>query len=79
VGLRVPDDISVASFDNIPFANYTVPRLTTVSGQPERDGQNAVRLLLKRLNEPDRPTEIIPGDWQLMIRESTGSAPKQHP
>ena len=78
LGLRVPEDISVASFDDIPFANYTVPRLTTVSGQPEQDGRNAVRLLLKRLNEPNRPTEIIQGDWQLLIRESTGRAPEQH-
>ena len=77
LGLSVPDDISVASFDDIPFSSYTVPRLTTVSGQPAQDGQNAVQLLLRRLNEPERPREIIPGGWQMMIRESTGPAPTQ--
>ncbi len=75
LGLRVPDDVSIAGFDNIPFANFTVPRLTTVSGLAEQDGRDAVRLLLKRLNEPDRPREVITSGWRLCIRESTGSAP----
>ncbi len=50
LGLDVPGDVSVASFDDIPFASYTMPRLTTVAGQPEQNGRDAVRLLLKRLN-----------------------------
>ncbi len=75
LGLRVPQDVSVASFDDIPFASYTTPRLTTVSGQPEQDGRSAVRLLLKRLNEPDRPHEAVKSVWKLNIRESTGPAP----
>jgi LacI family transcriptional regulator, galactose operon repressor len=76
LGLNIPGDLSVASFDDIPFASYSVPRLTTVSGKPEQHGRDAVRLLLRRLKEPDRPREIIPGEWQLVIRESTGPAPQ---
>ncbi|MEO8392567.1 MAG: substrate-binding domain-containing protein, partial [Chloroflexota bacterium] len=78
------NDVSVASFDDIPFSSYTIPRLTTISGQPFTDGQNAVRLLLRRLSEPDRPREIMTGDWRLNVRESTGpipakvKAPEQH-
>jgi LacI family transcriptional regulator len=75
LGLRVPDDLSVASFDDIPFASYTVPRLTSVTTYPEQNGRDAVRLLLKRLNEPDRPREVITSGWNLIIRESTGPAP----
>jgi LacI family transcriptional regulator len=75
LGLRVPDDVSVASFDDIPFVPYTVPRLTSVSTYPEQNGRNAVRLLIKRLVDPDRPREVIAGGWQLIIRESTGLAP----
>jgi LacI family transcriptional regulator len=75
LGLHVPDDVSIAGFDNIPFSNYTIPRLTTVSGEPERNGQDAVRLLLRRLNEPDHPHEGIFCGWSLVIRESTGPAP----
>jgi LacI family transcriptional regulator len=75
LGLRVPGDVSIASFDDIPFGNYSVPRLTTVSTNPEQNGRDAVRLLIKRLNEPDRPREVITAEWRLVIRESTGPAP----
>ncbi len=73
--LRVPDDVSIAGFDDIPFTRCSVPRLTTVSGLPEQNGRDAVRLLLKRLADPDRPREVITSGWQLQIRESTGRAP----
>jgi LacI family transcriptional regulator len=76
LGFHIPGDVSVASFDNIPFTSFTVPRLTTVSGNPEQNGRDAVRLLLKRINEPDRPREFVTGDWNLVIRESTGPAPR---
>jgi len=74
-GLRVPDDVSIASFDDIPFTDFIVPRLTTVSGLSEQNGRDAVRLLIKRLNDPDRPREVITSGWNLVIRESTGPAP----
>lgn len=76
LGLSVPGDLSVAAFDDIPFARYTTPRLTTVAGEPEQLGRRAVELLLKRLKEPERPREVITTGWQLVIRESTGPAPK---
>ncbi len=77
LGLNVPDDVSVASFDDIPFANFVVPRLTTVASSPERSGRDAVQLLLKRLKEPERPHEVITAGWELIVRESTGSAPSK--
>ena len=75
LGLRVPADVSIASFDNIPFASYSVPRLTTVTGSPEQNGRDAVRLLLRRLAEPNWAPEVIESGWQLIVRESTGPAP----
>ena len=77
LGLRVPDDVSIASFDDIPFTRFVVPRLTTVSGRPEQNGRDAVQLLLKRLADPERPQEFITSDWQLYVRESTGPAPRE--
>jgi LacI family transcriptional regulator len=77
LGLRVPNDLSIAGFDDIPFSKFSVPRLTTVSGSPEQNGRDAVRLLLKRLADPDRAQESIVSGWQLHIRESTGPAPKR--
>ncbi|MCS7070248.1 MAG: LacI family transcriptional regulator [Anaerolinea sp.] len=75
LGLRVPDDVSIAGFDDIPFSRFSVPRLTTVSGNPEQNGRDAVRLLLNRLANPDLPREMITCDSSLLIRESTGPAP----
>lgn len=75
LGLSVPDDLSVASFDDIPFAKYSVPRLTTVATSPEQNGRDAVELLLKRLAKPKRQREIVHAGWQLNIRESTGLVP----
>jgi LacI family transcriptional regulator len=66
--------VSIAGFDDIPFTNFIVPRLTTVAGNPKQNGRDAVRLLLKRLNDPDRPKEVIAGGGELHIRESTGPA-----
>lgn len=75
LGLNVPEDLSIASFDDIPFAKYSVPRLTTIATSPEQNGRDAVQLLLKRFNKPKRQREIIKAGWQLHIRESTGPVP----
>jgi LacI family transcriptional regulator len=74
LGLRVPDDVSVAGFDDIPFASYTSPRLTTVSGKAEESGRDAVRLLLTRIVSPDLPQQVTMAGSQLIVRESTGPA-----
>lgn len=76
LGLSVPKDVSIASFDDIAFVSYTIPRLTTVTTQPEQNGRDAVKLLLRRLNDPDRPCEVITAKSRVIIRESTGPAPK---
>lgn len=76
LGLRVPEDVSIASFDNIPFANYVVPRLTTVSSDPSEQGRKAVQLLLKRLAGQELPPEVLNPGSKLIIRESTGPAPE---
>ena len=75
LGLDVPGDLSVAGFDNIPFADVFVPRLTSVAGTPERNGRDAVRLLLKRLEDPRGSRDTIASGWELIVRESTGPPP----
>jgi LacI family transcriptional regulator len=74
-GLRVPADISLLSYDDISFAKYMTPRLTTVSKDISSLGRTAVQLLLARLQEPDRPYQTVKRPARLIIRESTGSAP----
>lgn len=70
-GLRVPEDISVIGFDDIRFARYTDPPLTTVA-QPKEDlGREAMTLLLEILGGRGVPARkrILP--TQLVVRGST--------
>jgi LacI family transcriptional regulator len=75
LGLNIPQDVSVVGYDDIPFARYLTPRLTTVSKDPVGLGREAVKLLLARIQEPDRPQQTINLPPRVMIRESTGPAP----
>jgi LacI family transcriptional regulator len=74
-GLSIPGDISLLGYDDIRMANYLVPRLTTVSKDISSLGRRAVKLLLARVQNPDRPYQIETGPARLIIRESTGPAP----
>ncbi|TFW17076.1 LacI family DNA-binding transcriptional regulator [Duganella callida] len=70
LGFRVPGDVSVAGFDNIAFASYTSPPLTTVDLQSERLGAAAMEQLLAQIDGKDAPrTGII--EPQLVLRSST--------
>lgn len=74
LGRRVPDDISVAGFDDIDFAAFTSPPLTTVR-QPSLDmGETAMRLLHNRLSgSPDIETVTLP--TELIVRGTTAPPP----
>jgi LacI family transcriptional regulator len=74
-GLRVPEDLSLVSYDNIPMANYLVPRLTTVTKDAPALGRKAFEVLLARIQNPDLPRQQVHSPARLIIRESTGRAP----
>jgi len=72
--VRVPEDIALVSFDDLPIASLLVPSLTTVH-QPLYDlGAAAADLLLKRLDQPEAPPEQVWLPTQLVIRQSSGAA-----
>lgn len=75
-GLRVPADLSVAGFDDIDASAYTNPPLTTVQGHAEEMGRIALRLILERMSNAERPPQNIRIPAQLIERESTGPAPR---
>lgn len=69
-GLRIPEDISIVGFDDIPEAAWMHPGLTTVR-QPLLDmGRRAVQLLFEYIESPDRSTKRIEINTELIIRES---------
>jgi len=75
LGLRVPEDLSLVGFDDIPMANYLVPRLTTVTKNARAAGIKAFEVLLARIQNPDLPRQQIHIKPRLILRESTGPAP----
>ena len=54
-GIRVPDDLSIVGFDDIPFAEWCSPELTTVRQPIEAMGRCAVNILLDRIADLDPP------------------------
>lgn len=73
-GVRVPEDISVTGFDDIPFARYTTPPLTTAAVPITELGQQAwhsMRALIQQAEAPPAPSMFQP---QLEVRGSTGPA-----
>jgi len=68
-GIRVPDDISLVGFDDLPGSSYTTPPLTTVR-QPMYDmGRIATQALLRLINGETVQGEIPP--VELVVRETT--------
>lgn len=70
VGLRIPHDISVMGFDNIPLAGYIIPALTTVAQPIYEMGEKATQVLLSHIGNEDRPVETIRLETALVIRKS---------
>lgn len=70
LGFSVPDDISVAGFDNIQFGRYTAPPLTTVDLQSERMGVSGMGKLIAAI-EGDTSTDFTMVEPQLILRSST--------
>jgi DNA-binding LacI/PurR family transcriptional regulator len=70
-GRRVPDDVSVVGFDDIPLAAFFDPPLTTVRLPAYELGQAAGRALLERITGQAIPTRtLLP--TELIVRASTG-------
>jgi len=72
-GLRVPEDVAVVGFDDIPLASMVEPPLTTVRQPIEQTGGMAVELLVSLLENPEEETVhrvVLP--TELVIRASCG-------
>lgn len=76
-GLRVPDDISIVGFDDIPVAAVTVPALTTVRMPTREMVEAAMKILINMLEGPLDETEGMHPvlEPSLVIRSSTGPVP----
>jgi len=71
-GLKAGRDVAVTGFDDVPEAALSRPALTTVATSPRQIGQEAARLLLRRLADPQGAMERIILPSRLVVRESCG-------
>jgi LacI family transcriptional regulator len=74
-GLRIPDNLSVIGFDDIPQSATSHPPLTTVQQSLIEMGRVAARMLIARIENPALPIEHVQLKTQLIIRQSTQSPP----
>ncbi|MCU0481220.1 MAG: LacI family transcriptional regulator [Anaerolineae bacterium] len=70
VGLRIPEDISIIGFDDVPEAVSAYPKLTTVHQPLEEMGRVGVKLLMEQFENPDTPSKHITLATRLIIRDS---------
>lgn len=72
-GLRVPEDLAVVGFDDMPLAAYFDSPLTTVRQDIFEHGRQAARLLINRVERPGRPAEHVVIPCELVVRRSCGA------
>src|SRR3979411_1193564 len=74
--LRIPQDVSVVGFDDIPWAAFHTPSLTTVRQPLGKMGQIAAETLIRMIEDHGVQSSEIAIEPTLVVRESTGRAPK---
>jgi LacI family transcriptional regulator len=75
LGLRVPEDLSVVGFDNVPESALCDPPLTTVDQPIRRMGQHAVELLVRLVGGEVPDVMHVTLETRLVVRRSTASLP----
>jgi LacI family transcriptional regulator len=70
--MRVPQDLSIVGFDNIPQAAFTCPSLTTIRQLKLDMGRRGAELLLGLIEKKIEPISPPPLEVILVVRESTG-------
>lgn len=75
-GLRVPQDMSVVGFDDIPAAAFHYPSLTTIRQPLHRMGGIAVDLLVGQIEHSQEWQSEIAVQPEIVVRESTGPVPQ---
>lgn len=71
LGLIVPDDIALLTFDNYPFSMLTDPTITAVEVDMHDMGVNAARFVLQRIRKPNLQTQTYCTAPSILEREST--------
>lgn len=73
LGKQVPEDYAVVGFDDLSFAEFTYPPLTTIHQPIFQKGKMAAELLINEIENEETDHRIINLDPQLVVRESCGA------
>lgn len=71
-GLNVPEDISIMGFDDIKYASYFRPKLTTVHQPIYEIGEMSTIMLIKQINKEEIMEKDVIVKGGIVVRESTG-------
>lgn len=69
-GIRVPDDLALACFDDFPWADLFHPRLTAMRQPVDQLGSQAVTMLFERMAAPEMPSRQVRLQPELIVRDS---------
>ena len=58
IGVRIPEDVSIVSYEDSSICGYAAPALTGVNVQKEELGKEAAKCLIERIQNPDKEVEI---------------------
>ena len=84
-GVRVPDELAIVCFDDMPWSISLNPPLTSVAQLPEEIGRTAAQLLLARVEDPKKCVRRVVLPTHLIVRASCGAlaagrvAPTENP
>lgn len=78
-GLRIPDDMAIIGFDDLPFSKYLQPPLTTVRQPLEQIGREAVNILIRRITGNFNDHAQIRLGTKLVVRQSCGAPAAEAP
>ncbi len=71
MGVKIPDELSVVGYDDLPIANYMLPPLTTIAQPFTEMGELAVSLLLDGIGNPELDPQEIILSTKLIVRKTT--------
>ncbi|RQV95385.1 LacI family transcriptional regulator [bacterium] len=70
LGYQIPGDFAVVGFDDLWFASYLNPKLTSIRQPLEDMAEAAVDMLIARIKNPEKPVEMKKFKLNLIIRQS---------
>jgi LacI family transcriptional regulator len=76
-GVAIPRDVSIASFDDFPWADLFHPRLTAIRQPVDELGERAVAMLFERMDDPEQPARTVRLTPTLIRRDSAAAPPER--